>query len=108
MEQINSLRDQQKAIISSLCVESRKEFLSYFFSYAKDKDKAEDMTQQLFVHLLLYKGVILPATLRSFAFQTARRIIVDDSRRMLAIVQPWLITKRNIKITWNISMHSKC
>lgn len=82
MEQINSLRDQQKAIISSLCVESRKEFLSYFFSYAKDKDKAEDMTQQLFVHLLLYKGVILPATLRSFAFQTARRIIVDDSRRM--------------------------
>ena len=51
MEQINSLRDQQKAIISSLCVESRKEFLSYFFSYAKDKDKAEDMTQQLFVHL---------------------------------------------------------
>ena len=81
MEQIDNLKDQQRAMISNLCTESRNEFLAYFFNYTKDKEKAEDMTQQLFVHLLLYKGAILPATLKSFAFQTARHLIIDDSRR---------------------------
>lgn len=80
MNQNNNLENQQKALVSNLCTESRNEFLLYFLKYTKDVDKAEDMTQQLFMHLLLYKGTILPVTLKGFAFQAARRLIIDDAR----------------------------
>lgn len=82
MNQIDNLKHQQTLLVSRLYSESRKEFLAYFLKYTKDLDKAEDMVQQLFLHLLLYKWTILPETLKGFAFQSARRLIVDDTRRV--------------------------
>ena len=83
MNKIDNLKNQQNLLLGRLCSENRKDFLAYFLKYTKDMDKAEDMTQQLFLHLLLYKGPILPDTLKSFAFQAARRLIIDDARRVV-------------------------
>jgi len=52
----------------------------YFVKYTRDMMKAEDMSQDLFIKLLDFQGMIKETTAKSFIFTIAKRMIIDDAR----------------------------
>ena len=69
------------ALIEQAYVELRSRVRTYILYKINDADEAEDMTQDVFLHLLEYGQVIQPETARSMIFTIARNLVFDHLRR---------------------------
>lgn len=84
-------------VISEAYIKYYAELVSYFLKYTKDKMKAEDMTQNLFVKMIDYKGAIISYTEKFFIFTIAKRMIMDDLRHIMYVNKSTKLVADTIK-----------
>lgn len=82
MEKINSLSTQRKDLINDIYTKYNKNVYLYVLARIKDKDEAEDLTQDIFLRLMMKGYMIDPHSISSFIFVMARNVVNDYYRMM--------------------------
>lgn len=82
-----AFRDGDRSAFDVLVERYRRPLLTYFASVSRDRDAAEDLTQELFVKLFRHRADYEPkASFRTYVFSLARNVWIDAyrSRRRFA------------------------
>jgi RNA polymerase sigma factor (sigma-70 family) len=67
-------------LISAAYVKYITEVKNYFSACLHSETEAEDLTQDLFIKLMDYSGMIVESTVKSFIFTMAHRMVIDIER----------------------------
>lgn len=76
-----SISDKTDGIVTRSYAEYHSYVVNYIAFRINNKIEAEDLAQDVFVHLLDYKQMLREETVKSFIFTIARNIVIDYLRR---------------------------